>query len=137
MDQNWRRDGVFRDLPYYHNISVGITFNSNAWGRRPPAGPKGPQPSAGARRGTLAPRTSSIGYCNTECELISMLLRKSPCILLYVSVFPHNKSVWRALKVSIPRKNLICDGTKQMDEWLILNWMLWYILINYYKCNYF
>ena len=55
----------FCDIPRYSKISVYITFNSKAGGRRPTAGPdpagsKGPKTSAGARRrGALAPQTSS------------------------------------------------------------------------------
>ena len=30
FDPNWRRDGVFCDIPHYSNISVKITFISMA-----------------------------------------------------------------------------------------------------------
>ena len=77
-----------------------------------------------------------IGYCNTECVLLSMLLRKPPCMYPALCLRIPSQEVGVESIERIPRNNLMCDGTNRwINGWYLIGWCD--ILINYSKCNYF
>ena len=62
-----------------------------------------------------------IGYCNTECLLLSMLLRKPPCMYPALCLRIPSQEVGVESIERIPWNNLMCDGTKQMiNGWYLI-----------------